>query len=104
MEAALRPESWVDRAACRDEPTVLFFGPAGERPEQRAPREVLAKAVCAGCPVRVECREYARSARAIGVYGGETEVDRALAGFAPAKIESRVQRAVAAFPPSMTFS
>jgi WhiB family redox-sensing transcriptional regulator len=41
-----------------------------------------AKAVCAGCPVRVECREAARALgldAEFGVWGGESEDERRVA-------------------------
>lgn len=58
--------SWMDRAACRGVDTRVFFiEPGGDvRP---------AKAICATCPVRVECREYGRVIGATaGIWGGES--------------------------------
>jgi len=52
------PRAWMRHAACRDLPLTLFFGPDGEDAVARAEREKQAKAVCAGCPVRVECLMY----------------------------------------------
>jgi len=61
---------WVVFAACRDADPELFF-PATPS-EERA-----ALAVCATCPVQVECRAYSLDAREyFGVWGGETERDR----------------------------
>lgn len=66
-------EPWRERAACRDLPLAMFF------PERGQPgRE--AKAVCARCPVRRECREYAEGdpeAMLHGVWGGTTAKERA---------------------------
>lgn len=61
-----------DRAACRDTGVMmLFFGPDGERPAERAIRERKAKAVCAVCPLRAECLEYAlRHPARFGIWGG----------------------------------
>ena len=55
-----RPQgwSWQERAACRGMDVVLFFGPEGERGPGRERRERKAAQVCAGCPVREECRTY----------------------------------------------
>ena len=35
-----------------------------------------ARAVCAGCPVRLPCRRYAYDANPYGVYAGETQSER----------------------------
>jgi WhiB family redox-sensing transcriptional regulator len=35
-----------------------------------------ARAVCAGCPVRLPCRLYAYAANPYGVYAGETQTER----------------------------
>jgi hypothetical protein len=57
-------ESWKLDAACRDQPTRLFF------PERGDPvRE--AKQICAGCTVRTECLNYAMSIpNSVGIWGG----------------------------------
>lgn len=67
----------------------LFFGPDKERPGRRARRETLAKACCEECPQMQACREQARTNREHGIWGGETEEERALAGFAPASASRR---------------
>jgi WhiB family redox-sensing transcriptional regulator len=48
---------WRNKAACLDQDTELYFpvGSTGPALEQIA----RAKAVCAGCPVRVQCLEWA---------------------------------------------
>jgi WhiB family redox-sensing transcriptional regulator len=69
---------WQHRAACRGEQTSLFFpdNPLEDRTARRA-REAKAKAICAGCPVRDECLEYAlRTREAHGVWGGMNEYER----------------------------
>lgn len=55
----------------------------GEAPEERSVREAAAKAVCARCPVLVECRTYATSltptgqlAEPAGIWGGMTALER----------------------------
>lgn len=66
---------WQHSAACRDEDPELFFpvsdlGPGARQAEQ-------AKAVCAGCPVRAECLEYAlENGLDYGIFGGLTEQER----------------------------
>src|SRR3954467_6688769 len=74
------PLSWTDEAGCSGR-TELFFAPAGERPEARAVREGKARAVCAECPVLLACRDWAREHREYGFWGGESEEERAAAGF-----------------------
>lgn len=69
---------WQDAAACRGEDIGLFFGPDGERQPEREVREQKAKAICARCPVRTECLEYALSRpEKYGVWGGMNEDERA---------------------------
>jgi WhiB family redox-sensing transcriptional regulator len=75
-------------AACRGR-TTLFFGLAGERPERRIRREARARKVCAGCPALGECRTMARTNGENGFWGGESEEERALAGYPPISISRR---------------
>jgi WhiB family transcriptional regulator, redox-sensing transcriptional regulator len=61
---------WVVFAACADIESDIYFStdPADER---------SALALCATCPVRDECLEYALDARErYGVWGGTTEKER----------------------------
>src|ERR1700690_977332 len=71
---------WTVDAACGGQ-TDLFFAPAGERPEARVVREAAARSVCADCPVLLECRDWAREHREYGYWGGESEEERAAAGY-----------------------
>lgn len=87
--------AWMDEAACKGR-TTLFFGLAGERPERRVRREAAARAMCAGCPVSEPCREMARTSRENGLWGGETEEERAAAGYAPHSISRRAVQEAAA--------
>ena len=48
---------WQLHGACRGKDTELFFHPEGERGPRRANREASAKAVCATCPVLLQCRD-----------------------------------------------
>jgi WhiB family redox-sensing transcriptional regulator len=72
--------AWTDLALCRGR-TDLFFPQVRERPERRARRETEARAVCAACPVQEPCRSWAREHREYGFWGGESEEERAAAGF-----------------------
>ena len=71
---------WTVDAACGGQ-TDLFFAPAGERPEARVVREAAARSICRECPVLLECRDWAREHREYGFWGGESEEERAAAGF-----------------------
>ena len=69
---------WQEHAACNGMDLVLFFGPPGERPVERAARERNAKAVCARCPVRRECGDEAVGRpENHGIWGGLNEDERA---------------------------
>ena len=74
------PLAWTADAACVGQ-TDLFFAPAGERPETRILREARARAICRSCVVMQCCREWARDNREYGFWGGESEEERAAAGF-----------------------
>lgn len=63
---------WRTRAACLPHDPKLFFpdctaGPAIDR----------AKQICAECPVRARCLDWALShSAAFGIWGGRTEAER----------------------------
>lgn len=42
----------------------------------------LARAICSRCPVLLECRNWGRAQRETGIWGGETEEERAALGYA----------------------
>lgn len=71
---------WMDGGDCEGQ-TDLFFAPAGERPEARAVREGKARSICSACDVLLECRQWAREQREYGFWGGESEEERAAAGY-----------------------
>ena len=72
--------SWQSIASCNGQ-TDLFFAAPGERPEARARREAKARQICLNCPVLAPCQAWARDNREYGFWGGESEEDRALAGY-----------------------
>jgi WhiB family transcriptional regulator, redox-sensing transcriptional regulator len=74
------PLTWTGTAACRGQ-NDLFFAPAGERPETRNVREAKARGVCNTCAVMNPCRLWAREHREYGFWGGESEEERAAAGY-----------------------
>lgn len=64
------PKEWRQEAACRDVDTSVFFP---ETDEEAA----AALALCATCPVRESCLEFALVTRQDdGIWGGMTETDR----------------------------
>lgn len=65
-----RNMTWRDDAACRDDDTSIFF------PDREAD-VARAVAICATCPVRDDCLEFALRTRQVdGVWGGLTEPER----------------------------
>ena len=78
IESVPDTPSWQFRGACRGEDTALFFAPTYfEKREEKNGREAKAKALCARCPVRVDCLEYAlRIREPHGVWGGKNEQER----------------------------
>jgi WhiB family redox-sensing transcriptional regulator len=68
-------QNWRLAAACRSADPELFFPISASG---RALEQVTeAKAICAGCPVRPECLEFAlRTQQVHGIWGGMTEEER----------------------------
>lgn len=71
-------ELWQVKAACRGPHASVFFPPTHfERKEEKESRERRAKAICASCPVRKPCLEYAlRIREPHGIWGGLSELER----------------------------
>jgi WhiB family redox-sensing transcriptional regulator len=66
-------------AACRGVDSEMFFHPEGERGGAKEERERHAKALCASCPVMMQCRAHALKVREpFGVWGGLTESERSV--------------------------
>ena len=85
---------WTDYAVCKKQ-SELFFAPhKNERGPERKRREAAAIAICNTCPVKDVCRQYGRDTQSLGVWGGETELERAIAGFLPGiqEVHKRVVR------------
>jgi WhiB family transcriptional regulator, redox-sensing transcriptional regulator len=70
--------SWQAKAACRGPQARVFFPPSHfERKDEKEFRETSAKGICAQCPVRRECLNYAISIREQhGIWGGLNEIER----------------------------
>ena len=71
-------EVWQVKAACRGPQAAVFFPPSSfERKDEKEARETRAKAICATCPVRKPCLDYAiRIREPHGIWGGLNEVER----------------------------
>ena len=85
--AVIADRSWIEAARCRGL-SHLFFEPFREQPPQRLAREASAKALCRACPSRLPCRDSGRRNHESGIWGGETEEERVLAGY-PVRTVSR---------------
>jgi WhiB family redox-sensing transcriptional regulator len=56
---------------------LLFFGPEREQRPEREIREAEAKEVCASCPVRRQCLDYAlEKSFKQGIWGGCIDEER----------------------------
>ena len=82
VRVSLGAASWMEHGSCRGR-SELFFAPFAERPEARVRREAQARTICQACVAVLPCRDYARENRELGFWGGESEAERAAAGFAP---------------------
>jgi WhiB family transcriptional regulator, redox-sensing transcriptional regulator len=68
----LRPR-WMRRAACRGQGFDAWFPPGHDYGEEAE----AGKLVCAACPVRAECLDYALDGRIRhGLWGGLTPMER----------------------------
>jgi WhiB family transcriptional regulator, redox-sensing transcriptional regulator len=80
-----------EQAACQSADPELFFPMAGPR---AGLTEIRAKAVCAGCPVREQCLDYAiETGQPHGVWGGATVDERH--AIAARRRRQRARRALA---------
>ena len=69
-------QSWTDRGSCVGQPDV-FYNDEHDAKGRRRSNEDLAKDICRGCPVMMQCRRYAIGAKELyGVWGGLTEMER----------------------------
>jgi WhiB family redox-sensing transcriptional regulator len=62
--------TWTDSAACRGTDTEIFY-------PVNAEEEAEALSICATCPVRAQCLDYAiHNREAYGIWGGTTPEQR----------------------------
>ena len=73
-------QDWMADGLCHGK-TDVFFAPHAERPQARVRREAQARLICQQCPQLDPCRTFARLHREYGFWGGESEEDRARAGY-----------------------
>ncbi|MEV4472846.1 WhiB family transcriptional regulator [Nonomuraea sp. NPDC049504] len=73
---------WRDRAACKGEDLVLFYGPGEgeprETPQEKEARVQRAKQICRSCLAQMDCLDFHLqvSAAQYGVAGGLDEDER----------------------------
>lgn len=83
MTRALQPPEWMDGAPCTQADPEAWFPESGADTTRHAMR------VCAGCPVRSECLEYAlENDLTVGIWGGTSAAERR-------RIRARRRRAAA---------
>lgn len=68
--ALARTQPWMQFAVCHETDPDLFF------PEGYNASYAEARAICANCPVRIECLDYALSHGEQGVWGGTSDRER----------------------------
>lgn len=70
----ITPRPWMDDAPCRSVPPDLFYPPPGGGGHEGAK---VAKSVCAACPVRLDCLNYALdTGERFGIWGGLDDGER----------------------------
>ena len=71
-------ELWQAKASCRGPQAAIFFPPSHfERKDEKEARENRAKDICATCPVRKPCLDYALGIKEPhGIWGGLNEAER----------------------------
>ncbi len=72
LVALWRPQPWMADAACKEHDRDVFFPHRGQNDKLAE-----AKAVCAGCLVRLDCLGYAiDNDEKFGIWGGRSERER----------------------------
>lgn len=70
--------TWRVAALCRSDDAIHFFAPNHlEHKAEKDEREAQARAICARCPVRSRCLDYALEVgETHGIWGGLNELQR----------------------------
>jgi WhiB family redox-sensing transcriptional regulator len=63
-----------DGVECAQAPEAFF--PEDSTPNAKKFAEIVAKSICADCPIKALCLDYAKSTRVYGVWGGTTYEER----------------------------
>jgi WhiB family redox-sensing transcriptional regulator len=75
MTATGSAVNWRSSAACLSADPDLFFPISSTGPAER--QIARAKVICAGCPVRIQCLDFALTHdQTHGIWGGTTPEDR----------------------------
>lgn len=75
MTATGSAMNWRSSAACLSADPDLFFPISSTGPAER--QIARAKVICAGCPVRIQCLDFALTHdQTHGIWGGTTAEDR----------------------------
>lgn len=75
--ASANVPDWLHDAACRGMDVSIFYRPDNERGTPARRRDLRAKAICATCPVRRPCLDWAlATAEPYGIWGGFTPDER----------------------------
>lgn len=76
LQEAIRRNDGVE---CSQVPDVFFPEEGKQQDKEFYQLQVdTAKAICADCPLKIQCLDYAVSARMQGIWGGTTEAERKL--------------------------
>jgi WhiB family redox-sensing transcriptional regulator len=71
--------NWMDFSLCRGK-GYLFFPPSNVTGRKRAKLTQQALEICGQCPVAEPCRDYGVATQSSGIWGGETDEQRAVRG------------------------
>jgi hypothetical protein len=74
---AMMSKDLYDQAACKNMETDMFFKTVYELEIEGIPIKTLRR-VCASCPIRVQCTEYAFQHEQYGTWGALTQEERIL--------------------------
>ena len=74
---AMMSKELYDQAACKNMETDMFFKTVYELEIEGIPIKTLRR-VCAACPIRVECTQYAFQHEQYGTWGALTQEERIL--------------------------
>ncbi len=69
--------AWMDKARCKGIDPDLFHPDENDEDQVKVAKKEKAKAICAECPVRLDCLEFAiNKPEKDGIWGGATKDER----------------------------